>query len=228
MNRLVLTSAAAVAVLAGCAAEPNVSVSWTIDGAEPATSCAALPDGTVVDLVIRSRDTLASTTITETSESAPCADAGADLVTGPVAEVAASLRHDDDVLGVAAAVTVGPGLEGSLAVDSAAIALVVTAGTADIAFTVAGKSCTDAEATSFTVSVFENAEPLALVAVDGAVDIAVPCTDGVASVVVDGLRVGAPYIVQASTTVGDTSWLASGEGFVAAPHSAVTVDLQTR
>ncbi len=227
MNRLV-PSSFVVAVLAGCAAEPNVSVSWTIDGGEPAVICSALPDGTAVDFVIRSRDTLTSTTITETTDSAPCADGGADLVTGPVAEVTASLHNDDAVVGVAAPVTVGPGLEGGLAVDSAAISLVVTAGTADIAFTVAGKSCTDAEATSFTVSVFENAEPLALVAVDGAVDISVPCIDGVASVVVDGLRVGAPYIVQASTTVGDTTWLASGEGFVAAPHSAVTVDLQAR
>jgi hypothetical protein len=212
MNRLV-PSSFVVAVLAGCAAEPNVSVSWTIDGGEPAVICSALPDGTAVDFVIRSRDTLTSTTITETTDSAPCADGGADLVTGPVAEVTASLHNDDAVVGVAAPVTVGPGLEGGLAVDSAAISLVVTAGTADIAF---------------TVSVFENAEPLALVAVDGAVDISVPCIDGVASVVVDGLRVGAPYIVQASTTVGDTTWLASGEGFVAAPHSAVTVDLQAR
>lgn len=227
MSRLV-PSCFAVAVLASCAAEPNVSVSWTIDGAEPFAACAALPEGTDVDFVIRSRDSLTSTTITETTDSAPCADGGAGLVTGPVAEVVASLRHDDAVLGVAPPVSVGPGLEGSGGVDSAAIALVVTAGTAEIAFTVGGKSCAEAEATSFTVSVFENAEPLALVAVDGAVDIAVPCTDGVASVLVDGLRVGAPYIVQASTTVGDTAWLASGEGFVAAPHSAVTVDLQAR
>ncbi len=225
--RRIVPSCFVVAVLAGCAAEPNVSVSWTIDGVEPAAICSALPDGTDVHFVIRSREVLSSTTITETTDSAPCADGGTGLLTGPIAEVAATLRNDDEVVvGVAAPVTVGPGLQ--VAVDSAAISLVVTAGTADIAFTVGGKSCTEASAGSFTVSVFENAEPLALVAVDGAVDIAVPCADGVASVVVDGLRVGAPYIVQASTTVGDTTWLASGEGFVAAPHSAVTVDLHTR
>jgi hypothetical protein len=227
MRRLAPTCCA-FAVFAGCAAEPNVSVTWTIDGAEPTAACAALPDGTDVDFVIRSRDSLAATTVTETTDSAPCADGGADLVTGPVAEVVASLRHDDDVVGVAAPITVGPGLEGALGVDSGAIALVVTAGTAEISFSLGGKSCAEAGATSFSVSVFENAEPLALVAVDGAVDISVPCTDGVASVVVDGLRVGAPYIVQASTTVGDTTWLASGDGFVAAARSAVTVDLQAR
>lgn len=227
MNRLV-PCCLAVAALAGCAAEPNVSVSWMIDGDEPAAACNALPAGTEVDFVIRSRDTLTSTITTETTDSAPCADGGADIVTGPVAEIVASLRAGDDVVGVAAPVSVGPGLEGAQAVDTAAIALVVTAGTADISFTVGGKSCSDAEASAFSVSVFENAEPLALVAVDGAVDITVPCTDGIANVVVSGLRVSAPYIVQASATVGDTTWLASGEGFVAAPHSAVTVDLQAR
>ena len=97
--------------------------------------------------------------------------------------------------------------------------------------TVVGKSCGDAGADSFVVTLFENPEPRSLVPVDGAIDVEVACVDGAAVLHHDGLRTGRRYVVQATTTVGGVTYAtaSSGAAFTAVgARTFTTIDLQAR
>lgn len=215
-----------------CAPGHDVDIEWTVDGREPTAACAALPEGTDVQLTIRSRDVAnrQGATVTETIVTRACADGGAALVTGPFAEVATELRSDDVTVGVAPTVSVAPGASDASGTDVARVDIRVTQGSVRADLTVVGQACDDAGAASFVVSLFAVPEPRTLVAVDGATDVEVACDGGAAVFSHGGLLVGGQYVVQASTTIDgvDYGTPSSGKGFVADAASFVTVDLQAR
>jgi|GEM_PF-1506448 len=228
----------AVAASVGCSSVYDVDLDWTIDGDEPATVCAALPEGAQIDFTITSRDNADRRTngpVTETTATAQCGDGSATIQTGAFADVLVRIVNEDDVtLGAAPAVFVTPGsasrgfVEGN---DRARADIALLEGSVTATLTVVGRSCEDAGAASFTVSLFENPEPNALVAVDGAVDVVVPCTGGSATFTHSPVHVGTSYRVQATTTIGDVEFAtaSAGEGLVArGVGTVVTVDLQAR
>lgn len=224
--------------LSACAGGYDVELAWTIDGREPATACDALPAGTDILFTILSQDGADDrvATVTETTTTAQCNAGAATVQTGPFASILAELvdHTDGDVtIGTAAAVDVAPGGPdqgfSSAVDDDATIDFVVTRSNLQATLTVVGVSCGDAGASSFTVTLFENPEPRALVPVAGAVDVDVACTDGVAVFKHSGLVVGQRYAIQASASGGDYVTPSSGEGFVATGAATfTTIDLEAR
>lgn len=240
MRRPTASLAVVVAAFAAssCAPQFDVAIDWTIAGLEPTAACSALPEGTAVDFTITSRDHADERfagAVTETTATAQCQDGTKTIQTGPFADVVVSLKNGDTTIGSAPAVAVAPGsasrgayVEGAV---PASVDIVVLQGSLTATLTVGGASCADAGATAFTVNLFESAEPNALVAVDGAVDVNVPCTDGTATFSFSPVHLGTNYRVQATTTVGDAQYSTAsvGEGILpTAPATFMTVDLQSR
>jgi hypothetical protein len=227
----------AIAASVGCSPVFDVDFEWTIDGDEPSTVCEALPEGAQVEFTITSRDNADPRTtgpVTETAATAQCGDASATIQTGAFADVLVRVVDGDVILGAAPGVVVAPGsasrgfVEGN---DRARADIALLEGTVTTTLTVVGRSCEDAGAGTFTVTLFENTEPNALVPVDGAVDVAVPCEGGTATFTHSPVHVGTSYRVKATTTIGDVEFATApaGEGFVArGAGTAVTVDLQAR
>lgn len=217
---------------AACAPGYDVDIEWTVDGREPAAACAALPDGTDVQLTISSRDVASpqGATVVETIITKACADGGAVVVTGAFAEIATELRSDNVTVGMAPTVSVAPGAPDGSGSDAARVDIRVTEGSVRADLTVVGQGCEDTGAGTFVVSLFAVPEPRTLVAVDGATDVEVACEGGAAVFTHGGLLVGGQYVVQASTTIDgvDYGTPSSGKGFVADAASFVTVDLQAR
>ncbi len=237
MRRPRLLTLAAVVVASGCAPVYDVAVSWTVAGLEPTAACNALPEGTAVAFTITSRDNADERfggTVTETTAAAACVDGTATIQTGTFADVLVTLKNGDETVGSAPAIAVAPGSASRGFVDGALPASVdidVLQGTLSATLTVGARSCGDAGASSFSVSLFEAAEPNALVAVDGAVDGAVPGTDGVATFTFSPIHLGSAYRVQATTTIGDIGYTTAsfGEGITpTTPTTFMTVDLQAR
>jgi hypothetical protein len=237
MRRPRLLVLAAVVAASGCAPVYDVAVSWTIAGLDATAACDALPDGTEVAFTITSRDNADERfggTVTETSTTAGCNAGTATIQTGAFADVLVSLKNGDETIGSAPAIAVSPGSASRGFVDGAlpaAVDIDVLQGTLTATLTVGARSCGDAGATAFTVSLFETAEPNALVAVDGAVDVNVPCTDGTATFTFSPVHLGSGYRVQATTTIGDVEYSTAsvGEGITpVAPATFMTVDLQAR
>jgi hypothetical protein len=233
-----LALVALVALIApGCAPSFDVAVTWTIAGLEPTAACSALPDDTAVVFTVTSRenaDKRFGGNITETTSQADCVDGSAAIQTGAFAGIVAKLSAGDEIIGSAPSVSVAPGASGRGFAEQeapAAIDLEVLQGTLSATLTVGGRSCGEVGAGAFTVSLFEAAEPNALVPVDGAVDVSVPCTEGAATFVFSPIHLGSSYRVQATTTVlGVTYATASvGEGITpTAPATFMAVDLQAR
>ncbi len=233
--RRVLTSLALLPVAAACSPVFDVEVAWTIGGEDPAIACEALPDGVEIAFDIASRDSAdrrSDITVTETSATAQCQDGVATLQTGAFADVLVSLRQGDVTFGAAPLLEVAPGSASRSFVDDgiredADISLLLGSLTATL--TVVGQSCEDAGASSFTATLFETTEPNNLVAVDGAVDVNVPCSGGVATFSHSPIHVGSPYRIQATTTVGGETFTtaSSGEGVIPTGAATfVTIDLQ--
>jgi hypothetical protein len=224
-------------VAAGCAPTYDVGVTWKVAGLEPTAACSALPDDTKVVFTITSRenaDERFGGNVTETTASKDCIDGSATIQTGPFADVVATLSSGDEVIGSAPALSVAPGSSSRGFAEQeapAAIDFDVLQGTLTATLTVGTRSCADAGASAFTVTLFVAAEPNALVAVDGAVDVNVPCTDGAATFVFRPVHLGSSYRVQATTTVGGVAYttVSVGEGITpTAPATFMTVDLQAR
>lgn len=237
MRRPALLALFAVVVASGCAPVYDVAVSWTIAGLEPTAACDALPEGTAVAFTITSRDNADERfggTVTETTDAAECSAGARTIQTGNFADILVTLKSGDETVGSAPTVSVAPGSASRGFVDGAlpaAVDIDVLQGTLTATLTVGTRSCGDAGATSFTVSLFEAAEPNALVAVDGAVDVAVPCTDGAATFTFSPVHLGSAYRVQATTTIGDAEFATAsfGEGITpTSPATFMTVDLQAR
>jgi len=234
--RLIAASAITVCA-ASCAPAFDVAIDWTIDGADAAAVCSALPAGTDIGFDVSSRDNADPRfggPVTETTASAVCGDGTATIQTGPFAEIGITLRNGDVVIGSAGTVAVSPGSASNGFVDKAPRAradITLLQGRVTATLTVAGRSCGDAGASSFTVTLSENTQPNINVAVDGAVDVVVPCTGGVATFTHEPVNVGSPHFIQATTDIGGVTFTtsSSGEGFTAAgPNTAVVVDLQSR
>jgi hypothetical protein len=237
MRRPRLLALTAAVVASGCAPVYDVAVSWTIAGLEPTAACSALPEGTDVAFTITSRDNADERfggTVTETTATAACNAGAATIQTGNFADILVTLKNGDETIGSAPAIAVSPGSASRGFVDGAlpaSVDLTVLQGTLNATLTVGARSCGDAGASAFTVSLFEAAEPNALVAVDGAVDVEVPCTDGVATFTFSPVHLGSAYRVQATTTIGDVEYTTAsfGEGITpTAPATFMTVDLQSR
>lgn len=237
MRRPRLLTLVAVVAASGCAPVYDVAVSWTIAGLDATAACDRLPGGTDVAFTITSRDNADERfggNLTETTATAACNAGIATIQTGAFADVLVSLKNGDETVGSAPVIAVSPGSASRGFVDGAlpaAVDLDVLQGSLTATFTVGARSCGDAGASAFTVSLFEAAEPNALVAVDGAVDVDVPCTDGTATFTFRPVHVGSAYRVQATTTIGDVEYTTAsfGEGITpAAPATFMTVDLQAR
>lgn len=218
---------------ASCAPVHDVDATWTIDGDEPAAVCESLPDGAEVRFVIRSRDRADArfdTSVVETEATAQCADGSATIQTGPFAEVITELVNGDVILGVGNVVDISPEFENREG-NAFNTNIRLLEGTLNATLTVLGQSCGDAGADSFTVSLFENTEPRTNVAVDGAVDVSVPCRDGEAVFSFSPVHVGSRYLVQASTSVGGDTFSTNSDGegvIVEGAATALTVDLQAQ
>lgn len=226
-----------VLTASGCAPTYDVGVTWKVAGLEPTAACSALPDHTTVAFTITSReyaDERFGGNITESTASAACVDGSATIQTGPFADVVAKLISGDEVIGSAPVVSVAPGSSsrGFAEQDApAAIDFDVLQGTLHATLTVGARSCGDAGASAFVATLYEVAEPNALVAVDGAVDVNVPCTDGVASFVFRPIHLGSSYRVQATTSIGGVDYTTPsvGEGITPnTPATFMTVDLQAK
>jgi len=237
MRRPLISALAAVFVATGCAPVYDVNVSWTIAGLDATAACDALPTGTDVAFTITSRenaDERFGGNVVETNATAACNAGSATIQTGAFADVLVTLKNGDETVGSAPAIAVSPGSASRGFVDGALPATVdidVLQGTLNATLTVGTRSCAEAGASAFTVTLFEAAEPNALVAVDGAIDVAVPCTDGVATFSFSPVHIGTSYRVQATTTIGDVEYATAsfGEGITpTAPSTFMTVDLQAR
>lgn len=235
------SSLALVALVAlitpGCAPTFDVAVTWTIAGLEPTAACSALPDDSAVVFTVTSRenaDERFGGNSTETTSRADCVDGSATIQTGAFADIVAKLSAGDEIIGSAPSVSVAPGASGRGFAEQeapAAIDLEVLQGTLSATLTVGGRSCGDVGASAFVATLYEVAEPNALVAVDGAVDVNVPCTDGVASFVFHPIHLGSSYRVQATTSIGGVDYTTPsvGEGITPnTPATFMTVDLQAK
>ena len=226
----------AIASAVGCSPVFDVEFDWTIDGDEPSTVCEVLPAGAEIAFTIASRASADPRDggVIETLATAQCGDGTASIQTGAFADVLVRVVDGDVVLGAAPSVVVAPGSASRGYVsdnERAAADITLLQGSMTATLTVGGRTCEEAGATSFTVSLFENPEPNALVAVDGAVDVVVPCEGGTATFTHSPVRVGTSYRVQAETSIGDVAFAtaSAGEGLVArGAGTVVTVDLQAR
>ena len=231
MRRLSSTLALLLVALAGCAPVFDVDASWTINGDEPVNVCESLPEGAEVRFIIRSRDRADGrfdSSLVETEQTAQCADGSATIQTGAFAEVLTEVRDGDVILGVAPGVEVSPGY-GNAEGTAFNTDIALLQGTLKATMTVLGQACGDAGAASFTVTLLENVEPRTNVAVDGAIDVTVPCTDNAAVFSFTPVKVGARYSVEATTSIGGDTFSTgtAGEGVVAdGAATALTVDLQ--
>lgn len=218
MSRVLVLGLAAASV--SCAPVFDVDVGWTIDGEDPAASCAFLPDGAVVRVTADSREKHDERFGGEVKETST--DLGCDKGTGKVqvgnfsdvlVELIAKIGDDDVVFGTAAPFELNPGAvsDGYSVDDEPVVAdIKLVQGTLHANLTVVGRACGDAGASSFTVDLFENSEPRSQVLVESGVT--VDCEDNSADFVFSPVRVDAHYLVVATTTIGGETFSSSGDG----------------
>ena len=226
---VVVVAAAAV----GCSPTFDVPVAWTVDGEDPAAVCEFLPAGSVVRMTAISRDTSdkRNSAPRETTADLGCADGSGTIQTGNFAEVRAELVAGDDVYGTSTLIDFNPGApaSGYQIEDEPIVADIrLIRGTLTANFTVVGQGCADAGASSFTVSLFQNTEPRANVAV--VEDVNVPCEDGVATFTHSPVDIDSIYVIEASTTTiseANFSTSSAGDGVrTVGANTFTTVDLQ--
>lgn len=230
-HALVTAFAAAVAG-AGCTPAYEVPVGWTLDGEDPAETCAFQPDGNAVRFTIESRDRSDTGDITETIHDAACGDGNTELTVGSFATVVAELVVDDGtddvVYGTSGPIALSPGAPDANNAARTTFDIELLRGTLHADFLVSGRSCAEAGASTVTVSLFQVAqaglnEPVA-------VDVEVPCTDdGAAEFTARPIDLDASYSLRATTTIGDVVYgtPSAGKGIEAdAANTFVTVNLQ--
>jgi hypothetical protein len=231
-RQLILVAAAAAATAAGCSPTYDVTVGFTIDGADPATVCEFLPAGNVVRLTAISRDTSdeRNSPAKETSADVACDKGTGTIQTSNFAEVRAEVVADEEVFGTSPVLSINPGAPGSgyqIEEEAAVADIRMVRGTLTANLTVIGQSCGDAGAASFTVSLFQNVEPRSNTVV--VEDVTVDCKDGVATFVHAPVDIDSEYVIVADTTVGATPFRtgAEGEGIrTAGSNTFFTVDLE--
>jgi hypothetical protein len=223
-----LRRATALAVLAlavsACAPSYELAVNWTIDGEDPAATCANLPSGTAIFVVAESReDHDERNEAPSITESELACDKGSGSVTiGSFADVRVELRNGDDIFGVSGVVNVvgGGANQGYAASDGADFNVRLTKGTLEARLTVNGQDCGDAGAGDFTVSLFENTEPRTFVAVEEGKTVA--CADGVALYRFSPVNLNSGYLVTATTSAGGSDFVTSADGEGVEANGAVT------
>ncbi|MDP2342257.1 MAG: hypothetical protein Q8O67_14970 [Deltaproteobacteria bacterium] len=220
-----------VAAAAACSPNYDVTVGWTLDGDDPAPICAFLPKGSVVRLSATSRDTSdeRNSAPRETTSDVACDAGTGSIQTGNFAEVRAELVAGDDVFGTSGLISINPGAPGSgyqVEEEAAVVDIRLVRGTLTANLTVVGQDCETAGASTFTVSLFQNAEPLSNVLVIK--DVAVACSDGAAVFTHSPVDIDSTYVIKAVTTVGAESFStpAGGEGVLTeGANTVTTVDL---
>ena len=216
-----LVGFAGLAFLSACSSH-EVDIGWTIDGEDAAAACTVFADPTI-RLTIASREAFdpRGATITETTTTTACEQGTAKVSTGNFARILVDLLDGEAIVGAADPIDVAPGApETGAQVEQAPVAvdIGVTQSHLQAHLLVAGKSCGDAGASSFTVTLKKIVAPLTYEVIVQDADVA--CSDGNAVFTHFPAEVGATYLVEATTTVNSSTFTTPGEGIV--PASAVT------
>jgi hypothetical protein len=217
---LVAAPVIAAALAAGCAPVFDNEIGWTIDGEDPANVCGALPASTLVEWTATSRsnaDERFGGDELVTVGTADCGKGTTTLPTGPFADVLLRLKDGDTVLGTASPLRLSPGAPPSGdQLESAPVVadIRVTQGSLAVSLTVGGRRCGDAGAAAFNVTLSEYRE--ARTAVPVASGVSVGCVDNSAVFTFAPVRVGATYLVSATTDVAGAVFSTPeiGEGVV--------------
>jgi hypothetical protein len=234
MSRLCLSLF--LVVVAGCApASFPTTITWTIDGKDPATVCPDLPAGTVAQILTTSRENpydgddvaIVGSTV------ADCGKGSATVMTGAFADVVVEVADLGATFGVSPPLSIAPGAPPPAGVgdDDAppVIDVQLVRGTLRASLNVGGQSCGDAGASLFTVSLRQYSETrTSTVVVAGA---EVPCTDGAAVFIRAPVDFGATYFIDVSTTINGEVWSTGETGQavrVERANNAVTVSLNRR
>jgi hypothetical protein len=225
---VVIVGLAGAALGGACAPQRETELFWTLDDEDPAPLCRALPNGAFVDITVLSRDTPdddddAVTVITNTA--ADCGKGRATITSGAFATIDVTLNDDDRILAQAAPIDLPPASTSGDAGEVVA-ALRTVRGHLRATLVVGGRSCVDAGASAFTVSLSAYAEPRTLAPV--VTDATVACDDDGAVFEYAPVDVGTTYLVAASTTIDGRSYATRswGEGVVVdGANTAFVVDL---
>ena len=215
---------------AGCAPQFDLFTTWTVQGVSPADgACApfAAPD---LHFRVMNRD-VAGGTATEQIAHVECADETAKLSVSSFADIYVDLLDGETVYGTAGPFAVAPALanEGYVGDDEETplhVDIGLERGRLRARFTVVGKSCGDAGASSFSVSVSRNSSPLEEDVI--AEDVSVACDGGEATYELAPVDIGVRYSVAATTSIGGEDYATElpGEGVVPSlALNAIGVDL---
>lgn len=231
MTRSALLLSLFVLASLGCAPRFDLFTAWTVQGVPAATACQAFaaPD---LHLRVMNRD-VAGGTVTEELTHVECADETAVLSVASFADIFVDLLDGETVYGTAGPYAVAPasannGYVGDSEGSPLKVDVDLERGRLRARLTVVGKSCGDAGASSFSVSVSQNSSPLQeAVLVQNET---VACQDGEAYFELAPVELGVRYAVMATTTIGGETWSTEppGEGIVPSQAlNAMVVDLDT-
>lgn len=215
----------------GCAPRYDLFTTWTIGGFAAEGACQQL-EAPSVSLRAVNREVAGGAELEEIT-SAECAGGAAQVSIASFADLYVDLKDGDHVFGTAGPFALAPasaidGYLGDSTDTPLGIDITLQRSRLRARLTVVGKSCADAGAGSFSVSVSRNSAPLEEdVIVQGQ---AVDCVDGDAVFEVTPVDVGVRYAVSATTTIGDATYATEppGEGVVpTAALTAIAVDLDS-
>jgi hypothetical protein len=204
MTRTPLLQASLLAALAatGCTSRYEVFTAWNVNGAPAANACQQLRDPSV-QIRVQNRE-VEGGEVTEETVTAPCADGQARIETAALARLFIDLLDGEEIFGVAGPLAVAPGGGGPYLGEEPAKPVVANInlerGRLHARLTVVGRSCGEAEADSFTVSLKRQTGPLGKETVVS--DATVSCSDGAALFEHAPVEIGSRYEVVAETTVG--------------------------
>lgn len=216
----------------GCAPRFDLFTTWTVQGFPAETACGEFQ---APDLHFRAlnRDVADGPATEEITHFEECAQGHTKLSVASFADVYVDLLDGETVYGTAGPFAVAPAAanDGYLGDEEGAplsFDIGLERGRLRARFTVVGKSCADAGASSFSVSVSKNTSPLEEdVIVDAEV---VQCTDGDAIFELAPVDIGVRYSVAATTTISGETYATElpGEGVVPSQAlNAIVVDLDS-
>lgn len=154
--------------LASCAPRHDVFLAWTIGGFPAAQACSQLSAPTV-RVQVESRDVVGGA-VTGESSTLDCVDgtpsgaeAKASITTGNVADIVIEILDGDDVYGASDPIAINPGTgnyAGSAAAEPIVADIELERGRLQATLRVVGRTCTDAGADSFEVTLRRKSSPL--------------------------------------------------------------------
>ncbi len=234
IRSVVLLSFLSLASL-GCAPRFDLFTAWTVQGVSPSdpSDAACGPfEAPSVSFRVLNRD-VAGGSATEEVTTAECATESATLSVASFADVYVDLIDSDTVYGSAGPFSVAPALANDGYVGDAEgaplhVDIGLDRGRLRARLTVVGKSCGDAGASSFSVSVSKNASPLEEDVV--AENVSVACDAGEAFYELAPVDIGVRYAVAATTTIGGVAYATEPPGEGVVPSRAlnpIVVDLDS-